>query len=116
MKKEALLISNDATFIFMISTIADQLELNLIKLENSADILNEINTKKPFLVFWDFGESLNVERLNEKFYKFIPEDCHLLLFSNAITGLNHFKNGQLHIFEKPFSPNEISQFLKNIMH
>lgn len=114
MDRNAILISDDPSFLFMLTTIIDQLELNLLSVEKKDNIWKEINEKKPCIVIWDFTESPVIEKMNEKIHNYIPQDCHLLLFSNAISGLSHLKGGRLHLFEKPFSPNEISNLIKEI--
>ncbi|TES92316.1 MAG: hypothetical protein E3J87_05670 [Candidatus Cloacimonadota bacterium] len=114
MMKKAMMISDDPSFAFMMTTIIDQLELHLLSIEKKDNLWEEIREKNPNIVIWDFDGTEGTEKIGEKFHTYIPEDCHLLLFSNAISGLTHFKNGRLHLFEKPFSPNEISHLIKEI--
>lgn len=114
MDRNVILISNDPSFIFVITTIIDQFELNLFSIEKKDSIWKEINEKKPRIVIWDFSELTGIEKVNEKIHNYVSHDCHLLLFSNAISGLSHLKDGSLHLFEKPFSPNEISHLIKEI--
>ncbi|MCK4574957.1 hypothetical protein KAU34_00975 [candidate division WOR-3 bacterium] len=114
MSKKVLMISDDPTFSFMMATIIDHLELQLLSVKNNISIWDNINEKNPSIVIWDFGNSTKVEKLDEKIKSYLPHDCHLLLFSSAISGLCHFKNGRLHLFQKPFSPSEISHLIKEI--
>lgn len=114
MNNNVLLISVDPTFIFMVTTIIDQLDLQLLPIQEKNFMWDEISEKNPRIVIWDFEDSAKVSELEEKIHNYLPQDCHIILFSNAITGLSHFNNGRLHLFQKPFSPSEISHLLKNI--
>jgi hypothetical protein len=114
MDNNVLLISADPTFIFMVTTIIDQLDLELLPVQEKNFRWENIEEKKPRIIIWDFEDSAKVSELEEKIHTYLPQECHIILFSNAISGLSHFNNGRLHLFQKPFSPSEISNLLKDI--
>jgi hypothetical protein len=112
--KKVMLISKEPSFVFIITTIVEQLELTLLSLDNKNNITDEILEKQPFMIVWDTDDNSAYKTINNKFFRFLPRDCHLLLFSHNIEKLKHIKNGRVHLFEKPFSPNEISKVIKEI--
>jgi DNA-binding NtrC family response regulator len=114
MSANVLLISNDPSFIFMMTTIIDHLELPLQSSDSAEAIWNQIRDKNPRILIWDFEGSQGIEQIEDKFRNELPESCHLFVFSNALSGLSHLRNGRLHLFEKPFSPSEISGLVKSI--
>jgi len=114
MNDRVMLIADEPTFLFMMTTIVDQFELELLTFKNDENIWNEISSRKPTIVIWDFNETDDIDKINKLFHTYIPQDCHLLLFVNTTSGLTHLNNGRLHLFQKPFSPNEISRIIKEI--
>jgi len=114
MKRNAILLSDDANFVFMMTTIIDQMELNLLKVEKKDDIWQQITEKEPSIVIWDFGNSNHIDGFYSKLQNNISHNCHFLVFSDSISGLSHFSNGRIHIFQKPFSPNEVSHLIREI--
>ena len=114
MNKRVMLIADEPTFVFMMTTIVDQFELELLTVKNKKNIWDEIKNRKPAIVIWDFNETDDIDKINKNFHTYIPQNCHLLLFLNTTSGLTHLNNGRSHLFEKPFSPNEISRVIKEI--
>jgi len=112
MNKNAMLISDDPSFLFMMTTILDQFELQLLNIENEEKLWEEINEKKPSIVIWDLENRQDIQKIKREFSHYVPENCHILFFVDNISELSHLNNGKIHLIEKPFSPNEISQFLK----
>ncbi len=115
MKRDAILLSDDPNFIFKMTTIIDQMEIDLLKLGKKDEIWQQISKQEPCIVIWDFGNSNHIQSFLEKVKEHCSNNCHFLLFSNSVSGLSHFNNGRIHIFEKPFSPNEISHFIREIV-
>ena len=115
MNRKVFLISNDPTFVFMMTTIIDHLDLPLQSSDNSDTLWHQIGEKNPCIVMWDFDGANGTEKVEERFRNELPDSCHLFVFSNALSGLSHLKNGRLHLFEKPFSPSEISHLIKELV-
>lgn len=115
MSRGIFLISTDPTFVFMMTTIVDHLNLPLQSSDNSETLWDQIGENKPRIVIWDFDGEKSVEKIEEKFQSKLPESSHLFVFSNAVSGLSHLKNGRLHLFEKSFSPSEISHLIKELV-
>lgn len=115
MSRNIFLISNDPTFVFMMTTIIDHLDLPLQSSADADTLWDQIVQKQPSIVIWDFDAGRTIENIEEKFHTQLPENAHLFVFSNAVSGLSHLKNGRLHLFEKPFSPSEISHLIKELV-
>jgi hypothetical protein len=114
MNRSVFLISKDPTFVFMMTTIIDHLNLPLQSSDTSDAMWDQIAKKSPAIVIWDFDGAKSIQKIEGEFHQRLPESCHLFLFSNALAGMSHLKNGRLHLFEKPFSPSEISRLIRDL--
>lgn len=114
MSRSVFLISRDPTFIFMMTTIIDNLDIPFQSSESIEPLWEEISTKQPRIVIWDFSGLSDIGQIEEKFHRHVPDSSHLFVFSNALSGLSHLKNGRLHLFERSFSPSEVSHLIKEL--
>lgn len=115
MSRSVFLISKDPTFIFMMTTIIDNLGIPLQSVDRAESLWKEIDEEEPGIVIWDVDGATKIEQIENTFHRELPESSHLFVFSNTIAGLSHLKNGRLHLFERSFSPSEISHLIKELI-
>jgi hypothetical protein len=77
MNRSVFLISKDPTFVFMMTTIIDHLNLPLQSSDTSDAMWDQIAKKSPAIVIWDFDGAKSIQKIEEK--PFSPSEISRLI-------------------------------------